>query len=101
MLIHLKHPIHGCKATTNAVEAKHDREHGWEEYTPTETVLPSFLSSVKPAESDIPAGFPGRQVLIDGGVTTWAVLVGKSYQDLSTIPGITPEVAFEIIKALE
>lgn len=37
MIIHMRHPVHGCKIATLEMEAAFDEEHGWVRYNPEET----------------------------------------------------------------
>lgn len=104
-VIYLEHPRHGQKACSTEQEAKHDREHGWTDFTPAEPPppvadLPSFLGGPV-GGSDLKADFPGREALVEAGYTTWASLVGKSSEELQTIKGIGKSTADKILGILE
>lgn len=103
-VIYLTHPTHGDKVASSEMEAKHDREQGWTDYDPKDRVqaaqpeLPSFLGG---GPSDLPEAFPGRLPLIEGGLTTWASLQGKTVEDFKAIKGIGQATADAIVKALD
>lgn len=40
MYYYLKHPVHGTKTASLVSEVEQDIEVGWEEYDPTEVVVP-------------------------------------------------------------
>lgn len=96
-VIYLRHLIHGEKVACSEMEAKHDREQGWQDFDPSTPALPAFLGGGT-AESDLPTDFPGREALIEGGVTTWANVVGKTVEELQAIKGIGPATAKSILE---
>lgn len=50
MIIYLRHPKHGCKVAISNVEARDDRENGWEEFDPSDPD-----DSESPASAEMPA----------------------------------------------
>jgi hypothetical protein len=103
-VIYLRHPKHGEKVASTEFEANEDRKNGWEDFDPTvKAELPDFLSGGKsdPVESDLPEDFPGREVLIENGVTTWEALVDKTDEELLALKGIGPATAKAIREKLD
>lgn len=97
-MINLTHPQHGNKIAVSHAEAEDDRKNGWKDYDPTaieQPKVPSFLGG----ESTIPENYPGRQALIDAGIT-WATLISKSEDELTSIPGIDEATAKAILEKL-
>lgn len=106
-VIYLKHPVHGQKVACSDIEANYDRGNGWVDFDPTVQeaapaasvpVVPSFLA---PIESDLPEDFPGRQALIEGGLATWASVVGKTRDELIAVKGVGPKLADKILDVME
>lgn len=115
-VIYLRHPLHGTKVACGDLEAANDRANGWEDFDPTaavevasEPALPSFLGGAQPdilvatldTESDLPEDFPARDLLIEGGLSTWESLVGKTREELIALKGIGPKTADAIIEVME
>jgi len=50
MIIYLRHPKHGEKVAISNVEARDDKENGWEEFDPS-----SPDDSESPASAEMPA----------------------------------------------
>lgn len=50
MTIYLRHPIHGTKVATMAMEAEFDEQNGWERYNPD---TPSAPEEVAPASNEL------------------------------------------------
>lgn len=114
-VIYLEHPVHGQKVACGDQEAAYDRANGWVDFDPAARIaeaaqaapvevvspapaVPSFLA---PTESDIPAHFPARQLLIDGGITKWADLVTKTEAELVALKGIGKVMAREILDKID
>ena len=49
-VIYLRHPEFGTKVATMDLEAEHDKEHGYEEYDPTEEYTAPVEASVLEAQ---------------------------------------------------
>lgn len=95
--INLKHSLHGYMIASSHLEAEDARKDGWKDYEPSESEqskVPSFLG-----DSTIPDKFPGRQALIEAGIT-WATLISKSQDELTSVPGIGEATAKAILEKL-
>ena len=102
---YLEHPVHGQMAFGD-LDAAVALANGWTPYDPTPVKqevsdslpagLPAFLGG-----SDLPAEFPGRHELIDGGLHTWASLQGKTVDDFEALKGIGKATAKAIVRALD
>ncbi len=50
MTIYLRHPVHGCKVATMAMEADFDEQNGWERYNPDTPSAPEEAAPVNELE---------------------------------------------------
>lgn len=44
MTIYLRHPVHGTKVATMAMEAEYDEQNGWERYNPNTPSAPEVAA---------------------------------------------------------
>ena len=107
--IYLEHPVHGQKVACGDQEAAYDRSNGWTDFDPTATTepvavepaVPSFLAPAPVIVSDLPPDFPGREALIEGGLTEWAHIVGKTSDELVALKGIGLATATKILEVMD
>ena len=50
MTIYLRHPVHGTKVATMAMEAEFDEQNGWERYNPDTPSAPEEAAPVNELE---------------------------------------------------
>ena len=50
MTIYLRHPVHGTKVATMAMEAEYDEQNGWERYNPDTPSAPEAAAPVNELE---------------------------------------------------
>ena len=98
--IYLRHTIHGQKVACSDLEVQHDVANGWEEFDPhpPKAPVPSFLAGTVP---NLPADFPGRDALVEGGLLTWDSVVGKTAEELQSIRGIGSATAKRILEVMD
>lgn len=66
MTIYLRHPVHGTKVATMAMEAEFDEQNGWERYNPDtpsapEVAAPANELEVKRRRGRPPVGAPAEE----------------------------------------
>ena len=66
MTIYLRHPVHGTKVATMAMEAEFDEQNGWERYNPDtpsapEAAAPANELEVKRRRGRPPVGAPAEE----------------------------------------
>lgn len=98
-VIYMRHPTHGTMVFSTDLEASVAQGAGWERFDPEahRPAVPSFLTPS--AGTPLPNGFPGREALVEAGLSTLESITGKTSEELQSIKGVGERLAHRILDA--